>query len=127
MKQTLKFGLIVFIVLVIGFLYLRWGPKSWEVHITGATGDGREVQYRIETVEAGTSDTLIFINEDAGFMPPYFKFDSARLQSIARRVSQECPEENVDINGYGLRIPWLSMFPNAVSIDAPERCRMAPS
>ena len=127
MKQNLKLGLVVLVVLVLGFLYLRWGPKSWEVQITGATGDGRDVQYRIETVEAGTSDTLIFRNEDAGFMPPYFKFDSARLQSIARRVSQECPKEAVDVNGYGLRIPWLSMFPNAVSIDAPERCRKAPS
>jgi len=127
MKQHLKLGLVVIAVLVLGFLYLRWGPKSWEVQITGATGDGRNVQYRIETVEAGTADTLIFRNEDAGFLPPYFKFDSARLQSIARRVSQECPQEAVDINGYGLRIPWLSMFPNAVSIDAPERCRKAPS
>ncbi len=118
---------VVIVVLGLGFVYLLWGPKSWEVQITGATGDGREVQYRIESVEAGTSDTLIFRNDDAGFMPPYFKFDSARLQSIARRVSQECPQEAVDINGYGLRIAWLSMFPNAVSIDAPERCRMAPS
>lgn len=118
---------VVIVALGPGFVYLLWGPKSWEVQITGATGDGREVQYRIESVEAGTSDTLIFRNDDAGFMPPYFKFDSARLQSIARRVSQECPQEAVDINGYGLRIAWLSMFPNAVSIDAPERCRMAPS
>jgi hypothetical protein len=23
--------------------------------------------------------------------------------------------------------PWLSMFPNATSIDAPKRCREAPS
>lgn len=118
---------VAIVALGLGFVYLLWGPKSWEVQITGATGDGREVQYRIESVEAGTSDTLIFRNDDAGFMPPYFKFDSARLQSIARRVSQECPQEAVDINGYGLRIAWLSMFPNAVSIDAPERCRMAPS
>lgn len=127
MKQNLKIGLVVFVVLALGFLYLRWGPKSWEVQITGATGDGRDVQYRIETVKAGTSDTLIFRNEDAGFLPPYFKFDSARLQSVARQVSEECPEEAVDINGYSLRIPWLNMFPNAVSIDAPERCRKAAS
>ncbi|MBK5931097.1 DUF1523 family protein [Halochromatium salexigens] len=127
MKQNLKLGLLILVVLVLGFVYLFWGPKSWEVQITGATGDGRDVQYRIETVKAGTSDTLIFRNEDAGFMPPYFKFDAARLQSIARRVSENCPQEAVDLNGYGLRIPWLSMFPNATSIDAPERCRMARS
>jgi hypothetical protein len=127
MNKNVKLGIVIVVVVVVGFLYLRWGPKSWEVQITGATGDGRDVQYRIETVEAGTSDTLIFKNSDAGFTPPYFKFDSARLQSIARRVGQECPKESVQINGYGLRIPWLSMFPNATSIDAPERCRMAPT
>lgn len=127
MNKNVKLGMVVVVVVVVGFLYVRWGPKSWEVQITGATGDGRDVQYRIETVEAGTADTLIFKNADAGFTPPYFKFDSARLQSIARRVGQACPKESVEINGYGLRIPWLSMFPNATSIDAPERCRMAPT
>jgi hypothetical protein len=126
-KQKLKLGLVVIAVISVSLLYLRWGPKSWEVQITGATGDGRDVQYRIETVEAGTADTLIFRNADVGFMPPYLKFDSARLQSIARRISEECPQEPVEVNGYGLRIAWLSMFPNAVSIDAPKRCRMARS
>lgn len=126
-KQKLKIGLVVVTILAVSFLYLRWGPKSWEVQITGATGDGREIQYRIETVEAGTADTLIFRNADAAFLPPYLKFDAARLQSIARRISEECPQEPVDVNGYGLRIAWLSMFPNAVSIDAPKRCRMARS
>lgn len=127
MKQNLKLSLVVILVLVLGFLYLRWGPKSWEVQITGATGDGREVQYRIETVRPDTADTLIFMNADAGFMPPYFKFDSARLQAVARRISEECPQEAVDINGYGFRIRWLNMFPNAVSVDAPKHCRMAHS
>jgi hypothetical protein len=127
MNKNVKLGLVILAVVAVGFLYVRWGPKTWDVQITGATGDGRDVQYRIETVEAGTADTLIFKNEDAGFTPPYFKFDSARLQSIARRVSQACPEKSVEVNGYGLRIPWLSMFPNAVSIDAPEGCRKAPT
>jgi hypothetical protein len=126
-KNKVITGLVIVAVLGLGVVYLRWGPKSWEVQITGVTGDGREVQYRIETVEAGTADTLIFKNSDAGFTPPYLKFDSARLQSIANRVSKGCPEQPVTVHGYGLRIPWLSMFPNAVSIDAPERCRMAPS
>jgi len=70
MKQNLKLGLVVVVVLVLGFLYLRWGPKAWDVQITGVTGDGRDVQYRIETVESGSTDTLIFKNSDAGFSPP---------------------------------------------------------
>jgi hypothetical protein len=126
-KKTITIGLVTIAVLVVGFLWLRWGPDSWEVQITGVTGDGRDVQYRIETVHAGTTDTLIFKNSDAGFTPPYFKFDSARLQSIASRITRECPQEPVTVNGYGFRIPWLDMFPNAVSIDAPARCREAPS
>lgn len=127
MKRTFTIGAATIAVLILGFLWLRWGPDSWQVQITGVTGDGRDVQYRIETVHAGTSDTLIFKNSDAGFTPPYLKFDSARLQSIASRITRECPQQEVTVNGYGLRIPWLDMFPNAVSIDAPERCRMAPS
>ena len=126
-KNKLITGLVIVAVVLLGFVYLRWGPKTWDVQITGVTGDGRDVQYRIETVHAGTTDTLIFKNSDAGFTPPYFKFDSARLQAIASRITRECPEQSVMIHGYGLRIAWLSMFPNAVSIDAPERCLKAPS
>ncbi|MBK1650356.1 DUF1523 family protein [Rhabdochromatium marinum] len=127
MKRKFSIGAAIVGVLIVGFLWLRWGPDSWQVQITGVTGDGRDVQYRIETVKAGTADTLIFKNADAGFTPPYFKFDSATLQSIASRVTRECPQESVTVHGYGFRIPWLDMFPNAVSIDAPERCREAPS
>jgi hypothetical protein len=90
-------------------------------------GDGRDVQYRIETVYSDTADTLIFRNEDAGFLPPYFKFDSADLQSVASRITRECPEVAVTVHGYSLRIPWLDMFPNATSIDAPQHCIDAPS
>jgi len=127
MKKKLIIALVIIALLALGFIWLLWGPKSWEVQITGATGDGRDIQYRIETVEAGTTETLIFRNEDAGFKPPYFKFDAARLQSIARRITMECPSLPVIVHGYGLRIPWWSKFPNAVSIDAPRRCLMAPS
>ncbi|SIO22623.1 Protein of unknown function [Rhodovulum sp. ES.010] len=126
-KTKLKIILGLIALVVVAFLWVRWGPDSWEVQITGTTGDGRDVQYRIETVYAGTSDTLIFKNADAGFLPPYFKFDSANLQSVASRVTRECPEQAVTVNGYGLRIPFLDMFPNATSIDAPERCLRAPS
>ncbi|MBK5969165.1 hypothetical protein CCR91_10365 [Thiorhodovibrio winogradskyi] len=126
-KRKLTITAVIIAVLILGFLWLRWGPDSWEVQITGVTGDGRDVQYRIETVRAGTANTLIFKNTDAGFTPPYFKFDSADLQSVASRVTRECPQEKVNINGYGFRLTWLDMFPNAVSIDAPQRCRTAPT
>ena len=106
---------------------MRWRPSTWKVQITGTTGDGREVQYRIATVHADTTDTLIFRNEDAGFFPPYFKFNSADLQSVANRITRACPQTQVTIHGYGWRIPLLDMFPNATAIDAPRRCIDAPS
>ncbi|GAA0295017.1 DUF1523 family protein [Rhodovulum tesquicola] len=119
-KARIILGLIV--VVVLAAVWIRWGPDSWEVQITGTTGDGQEIQYHIETIHAGTSETLVFVNEDAGLLPPYFKFGSADLQAVASRVSVACPEEAVTVNGYGLRIPFLDMFPNATSIDAPARC-----
>ncbi|MCG6943412.1 MAG: DUF1523 family protein [Thiohalocapsa sp.] len=126
-KNKFTIGIAIVAVIVVGFVWLRWGPDTWNVQITGVTGDGRNVQYRIETVHAGSADTLIFRNEDTGFMPPYLKFDSARVQSIANRITRECPKTEVAIHGYGFRIPWLNMFPNAVSIHAPKHCLTAPS
>lgn len=116
---------IVVLSTVLLVTWFLWGPNSWEVQISGTTGDGQNIQYRIETVYAGTSKTLIFRNEDARFWPPYFKFDSADLQARASRIKEECPEVPVIVNGYSLRLPFLDMFPNATSIDAPERCTQA--
>lgn len=127
MKKIFTIGVAVVLVIAIVLLWFRWGPDSWEVQITGVTGDGRNVQYRIETVYTDTADTLIFSNADAGFMPPFFKFDSANLQALASRITQECSGVSVTVHGYSLRIPFLDMFPNATSIDAPQRCIEAPS
>ena len=127
MKKKLTISLAVVLAIVIAVLWLFWGPDSWNVQITGVTGDGRNVQYRVETVHTNTSDTLIFRNEDAGFMPPYLKFNSADLQARASRITQGCPREPVTVNGYGMRISFLDMFPNVTSIDAPQRCLDAPS
>jgi hypothetical protein len=127
MKKTLMIGVAAVLVIVIVLLWLRWGPRSWEVQITGVTGDGRAVQYRIETLYPHTADPLIFRNEDTGFFPPYLKFDSADLQSIASRVARTCPNIPVTVKGYGWRIAWLDMFPNATGIEAPQRCMDAPS
>jgi hypothetical protein len=60
----------------------------------------------------------VYRNEDTGWIwPPYFKFDSSNLQAEARNLisSSESPEW-VAVRHYGWRIPWLSVFPNAVSI-----------
>lgn len=65
--------------------------------------DGDEIEYRNE-------DT------DWGF-PFYFKFDSARLANQAANLkSTEANPTWVIVRHYGWRIPWLSMFPNALSV-----------
>jgi hypothetical protein len=69
-------------------------------------------------------DLWEFRNEDTGFgFPPYFKFDTATLDNQAREAisTQDNPRWMI-IRYYGWRIPVLSMFPNAVSMEpAPSR------
>ncbi len=64
---------------------------------------------------------IVYRNEDTGWIwPPYFKFDSSNLQaeaaSLARRdVNSEGGNWSV-VTHYGWRIPFLSIFPNAVNV-----------
>lgn len=69
-------------------------------------------------------DLVEFRNEDTGFgFPPYLKFDTATLDNQAREAisTQDDPRWMI-VRYYGWRIPFLSMFPNAVSMEpAPSR------
>jgi len=59
-----------------------------------------------------------FCNEDTGFgFPWYFKFDSATLHNQAQESvsSPETPRWMI-VRYYGWRLPFVSMFPNAVSM-----------
>lgn len=67
----------------------------------------------------------VYRNEDTGWVwPPYFKYDSSTLQGrAADLVSNRNDPLWVSITSYGWRIPWLSVYPNAVSIrpvDGPD-------
>ncbi len=66
----------------------------------------------------------VYRNEDAGFYPPYFKFDSQDLQTEADDlVSTAADPQWVEIRHYGWRSRFLTIFPNAVSIqpvDSPD-------
>jgi len=126
-KRNLLIGSAVVLFIAVLAVWMRWGPDSWDVQITGVTGDGGNTPYRIETVYAGTTKSLIFKNKDAGLGPPYLKFDSADLQALASRITRDCPKEPVTVHGYGLRVPLLNMFPNATAIDAPRHCKDAAS
>ncbi len=83
----------------------------------------RDVQF-ISTVKAD-GKSLVFRNEDTGWgWPPYFKFDTANLQTEADdlKSSPEVPKWAV-VTHYGWRNEIFSIFPNAVAIkpvDSPE-------
>ena len=87
----------------------------------------RDVQF-IQTVRKKTwlfgfiprdaEGVMVYRNEDTGWRwPPYFKFDTASLQTEADdlRSTPENPKWAV-ITRYGWRIELLSAFPNAVAI-----------
>ncbi len=61
---------------------------------------------------------IVYRNEDTGWIwPPYFKFDSANLQAIARDlVSTQDEPRWVEVRHYGWRNELFSIFPNAVSV-----------
>ena len=83
----------------------------------------------IETIRPDGSP-LVFRNEDTGWgWPPYFKFDTADLQTQARNlVSSESAPTWVAIRHYGWRTQLFSIFPNATSlkpVDGPD-ARLVP-
>lgn len=61
---------------------------------------------------------MVYRNEDTGWIwPPYFKFDSASLDSEAEDLkSTEAAPKWVSVTHYGWRLAWLSIYPNAVSV-----------
>lgn len=61
---------------------------------------------------------IVYRNEDTGWIwPPYFKFDSSNLQAEAASLAREGDQWAI-VTHYGWRIPFLSIFPNAVNIEA---------
>lgn len=87
----------------------------------------RDVQF-IQTVKKKTflfgfirrdaEEVMVYRNEDTGWnWPPYFKFDTASLQTEADdlRSTPENPKWAV-ITHYGWRLEMLSAFPNAMAI-----------
>ncbi|MEM9099056.1 MAG: DUF1523 family protein [Pseudomonadota bacterium] len=125
----LRYGLATALLLTIGgFLHYSL-PDRDIVHIVGTEvvrmdnqlqEDGSLVnkdQPRINAVwpDGGAS---VYRNEDTDWSwPPYFKFDSANLQAEAQNYANRGGERTyVVIRHYGWRIPWLSMFPNALSV-----------
>jgi Protein of unknown function (DUF1523) len=76
----------------------------------------RDVQFISAVKPNGTP--IVYRNEDTGWnWPPYFKFDTASLQTQADdlKSTAEAPKWAV-VTHYGWRNPYISAFPNATSI-----------
>jgi hypothetical protein len=76
----------------------------------------RDVQF-IQTVRPNGSP-MVYRNEDTGWSwPPYFKFDTANLQTEADDLkSTNAAPQWVSVTHYGWRNLLFSSFPNAISI-----------
>jgi hypothetical protein len=91
-------------------------------HTTGS--DAAIVSRDVQFIQAVTPEgrTRVYRNQDTGWgWPPYFKFDTANLQTeAADLVSRpEAPRWAV-VTHYGWRNELLSIFPNAVAVRAVE-------
>jgi len=94
-----------------------WTRIFWAKPDDQASGlINRDVQF-IQAVKAN-GKPMVYRNEDTGWSwPPYFKFDTANLQTEAEdlKSTAESPRWAV-VTHYGWRNIYVSSFPNAVSI-----------
>ncbi len=99
------------------------GTENAWAYAAPDTGTAESATTRdIRFIEAAFPDDTVKVyrNEDTGWVwPPYFKYDSSNLQAEAGNMQStpEAPKWAV-ITYYGWRFPFLSIYPNAVSIRA---------
>lgn len=138
--RYIKIGLSVLLFLVVyGFLDYSL-PKRQTVRITNAynrltdiganaifyassetgTVENSKGQRDVRYIDTAKPNGRVFVyrNEDTGWIwPPYFKYDSSNLQSLANdlRSTSENPKW-VSVTSYGWRVSFLSIYPNAIGI-----------
>ncbi len=83
---------------------------------TGESATSRDIRF-IEAVYPN-GKSIVYRNEDTGWVwPPYFKYDSSTLQAEATNLkSDETNAKWVSVTHYGWRIPFISIYPNAVNV-----------
>ncbi len=130
---------ILAILLVGGFLHYTL-PQHDIVRITNTynrmTTVGNENSWAYASPDTGTAESattrdirfvdaafddgtvIVYRNEDTGWVwPPYFKYDSSNLQAEAGNLkSTQVTPKWVSVTHYGWRFPFLSIYPNAVSV-----------
>ena len=117
------------VVRVVGTYQERQDLNDWTRIFWSSPDDqsgtltNRDVQF-IQAVHVD-GGVIVYRNEDTGWRwPPYFKFDTASLQTEADdlRSTAEAPKWAV-VTHYGWRNELISIFPNAVGIrpvDGPD-------
>ena len=77
----------------------------------------RDIRF-IDTVRPN-GKVFVYRNEDTGWIwPPYFKYDSANLHAEMTNLKSSAADPRwVSVTAYGWRLPWLSTYPNAISVD----------
>lgn len=130
---------VLVLLIVAGFLHYTL-PQHDIVRITGTynrlTTVGTENAWAYSSPDTGTAESattrdirfveavypdggvIVYRNEDTGWVwPPYFKYDSSNLQAEAGNLkSTEAAPKWVSVTHYGWRFPFLSIYPNAVSV-----------
>lgn len=95
-----------------------WTKIFWSNPAAGATDAATQDVLFIQTVKSN-GNVMVYRNEDTSWgWPPYFKFDTANLQTeAADGISGKDAPEWYAISHYGWRNTWLSIFPNALAIE----------
>ena len=97
--------------------FVGWTKIFWSNPAAGATESATQDVLFIQTVKSN-GEVMVYRNEDTSWgWPPYFKFDTADLQTeAADGISDKAAPEWYALSHYGWRNTWLSIFPNALSI-----------
>lgn len=106
---------------------VQFGENSifWASPDVGSNVQAGAVQRDVLFVDAlrRNGQVIVFRNEDTGFIwPPYFKYNSSDVQARANNLIARPGEAEswAVVTYYGWRLPWLSVFPNLVSIREAE-------
>lgn len=140
MWTKVKWAVRILLLLAVGLFLHYTLPHHDVVRITNTynrlTTVGPENSWAYASPDAGTAEStttrdirfieavfpdgsvIVYRNEDTGWVwPPYFKYDSSNLQAEAGNLkSPDTAPKWVSVTHYGWRFPFLSIYPNAVSL-----------
>ena len=94
-----------------------WNGIFYATRMRNAQGDLIGTDVLLIRAITPNGKTRVYRNEDTGFWPPYFKFDSADLQTEAEDLvsTADAPRWAI-VRHYGWRNRLITIYPNATSI-----------